>query len=124
MGPLLPVDALFAGLDVGAHLTSDSFQNKVAFVVLLNFPLTDLAERIKDGGNYSRRNWAEVRLAQRFGSRVPAEIRQEVAKVGAEADLYISQYNIWMHHLLTPKGERLFPSRSRPDLATGTCGTS
>ncbi len=113
MGPLLPVDALFAGLDVGAHLTSDLFQNKVAFVVLLNFPLTDLAERIKDGGNYSRRNWAEVRLAQRFGSRVPAEIRQEVAKVGAEADLYISQYNIWMHHLLTPKGERLFPSGKR-----------
>lgn len=113
MGPLLPVDALFAGLDVGAHLTSDLFQNKVAFVVLLNFPLTDLAERIKDGGNYSRRNWAEVRLAQRFASRVPAAVRQEVAKVGAEADLYISQYNIWMHHLLTPKGERLFPSGKR-----------
>ncbi|MFO0724176.1 MAG: hypothetical protein U1E65_10365 [Myxococcota bacterium] len=113
VGPLLPVDSMFAGFDVGAHLTADLFQNKIAFVVLLNFPLTDLAERIQNADKYSRREWAEIRLAQRFGSRVPAEIRQEITKVGADADLYISQYNIWMHHLVDAKGERLFPKGKR-----------
>ena len=31
----------------------------------------------------------------------------------AEAGQYISQYNIWMYHLLTPQGQRLFPPKMR-----------
>ena len=34
-------------------------------------------------------------------------------QVGAEADLYVAQYNVWMHHVLTPSGERLFPKGLR-----------
>lgn len=112
LGPLLPIDPLLSGLDASAHLPEDLFQSKIAFEVLLNFPLVSLDERLARGRDYSRRQWAEVRLASRFSRRIPPEVQQEVARAGADADLYIAQYNIWMHHLLAG-GERLFPRGMR-----------
>ena len=108
LGPLLPVDPLMSGLDPSAHVTEDLFQSKIAFEVLLNFPLVSLEERLARGKDYSRRQWAEVRLAGRFSRRIPPPIQQEISKSASETELYIAQYNIWMHHLLTG-GQRLFP---------------
>lgn len=113
LGPLLPLDSMLAGFDPGAHLGEDLFTSKIAFVVLLNFPLTTLEERMTQGQSWSRRQWAEARLAGRFSSRVPAEVRQASAKAGADADLYIAEYNVWMHHVLDPTGARLFPKGMR-----------
>jgi hypothetical protein len=112
-GPVLPFDEIFAGYDPSAHVIDDFFDNKLAFVVLLNFPLTTLEERIVQGPNWSRRQWAEVRLAQFFSKRIPAQVNLEVARAGAEADSYISQYNIWMFHVLDQSGQRLFPPKLR-----------
>jgi hypothetical protein len=81
--------------------------------VLLNFPLATLDECLKDGGAWSRRQWAEVRLTQRFGKRIPAHVNLAIAQAGAEAAQYISEYNIWMYHLLDPQGQRLFPPKMR-----------
>nr|WP_153864767.1 MULTISPECIES: hypothetical protein [Myxococcaceae] len=113
VGPLLPVDPVLASVDPSAHLTEDLFASKVGFVVLLNFPLTTLAERQQQGPGYTRREWSEVRLAGRFGRRIPAEVQQAQAAAGAAADLYIAQYNVWMHHLLTQDGQRPFPKGLR-----------
>jgi len=112
-GPLLPVDPLLAAYDPGARVTEDLFASKVGFVVLLNFPLTTLAERDEHGPGYSRRQWAELRLAGRFARRVPGAVRQAVTRAGAEADRYVSQYNLWMHHLVDERGERPFPAGLR-----------
>jgi hypothetical protein len=68
VGAILPFDELFAGYDPSAHTTDDFFKNKLAFVVLLNFPLTTLDQRLTDGEKWSRRQWAETRLAQRFSN--------------------------------------------------------
>ncbi len=108
-GPLLPVDPLLSAFDAGSHLTDDLFQSKIAFVALLNFPLTTLATRLQEGEGYSRRQWAETRLANRFARRVPAAVQQKNAEVGAQASLYIDEYNIWMGHVLDA-GEKLFPA--------------
>ncbi|MFZ1131662.1 MAG: hypothetical protein WAN38_12885, partial [Terriglobales bacterium] len=81
--------------------------------VLLNFPLATLDECLKDGGAWSRRQWAEVRLAQRFGKRIPSNVNLAIAQAGAEAAQYVSEYNIWMYHLLDPQGQRLFPPKMR-----------
>jgi hypothetical protein len=113
LGPILPVDRMLASMDPWAHITEDLFASKVAFTVLLNFPLTTLKERLTEGPRYDRRTWAEVRLASRFARRIPGEVQQEAASAAAEADLYVAQYNFWMHHLLTEKGERLFPKGLR-----------
>lgn len=113
LGTIYPFDETFAAYDVSAHLADDFFENKLAFTVLLNFPLTTLDERLTKGETWSRRQWAEVRLAQRFSTRVPSDVNLAIAKASAEADRYIAEYNIWMHHLLNEKGERLFPAKMR-----------
>jgi len=65
-GPVLPWDELFAGYEPGAHIGDDFFANKIAFVVLLNFPLTALEERLGAGERWSRQQWR--RRAWRSGS--------------------------------------------------------
>ena len=113
LGPVLPFDQTFAGYDPSAHVLDDFFANKLAFTVLLNFPLTTLEQRLKDGPKWSRRQWAEVRLAQGFSKRVPAQVNLAISGAEAEAARYIDEYNIWMHHLVDDRGQRLFPPRMR-----------
>jgi hypothetical protein len=113
IGPIRPYDELFAGFNPAAHVTEDMFGNRLAFVVLLNFPLTTLEERLTGGPQWSRRRWAEARMASRFSRRLPAEVNQAIARVNAEADQYIAEYNIWMHHVLDEQGRRLFPAGMR-----------
>ena len=112
-GPILPFDEAFAAYDPSAHIGDDFFKNKLAFTVLLNFPLTSLEQRLSEGESWSRRQWAEARLAQRFSKRIPARVNLAVSEASARADQYIAEYNIWMHHLLDQKGRRLFPPKMR-----------
>ncbi len=104
---------MFAAYSPDAHVTDDFFQNKLAFVVLLNFPLTTLDERLTQGEHWTRRQWAEARLALQFSRRVPADVNQAISTAGADAEQYISEYNIYMHHLVDAKGNRLFPAEMR-----------
>lgn len=109
MGTVLELDKIAAGYDPSAHVTDDFFKNKLAFIILLNFTTPPLEERIREGQSWSRQRWAETRLAQRFLRRIPSEVNQEIARVASEADQYISEYNIWMHHLVDKNGKRYFP---------------
>ena len=113
LGPYYPFDEVFAGYAPAAHITDDFFANKLVFAVLLNFPLTTLEERLIDGKKWTRRQWAEARLAQRFSKRIPADVNLAIARAYADADNYIAGYNIWMHHLLDNEGRRLFPPKLR-----------
>ncbi|HSP93590.1 MAG TPA: hypothetical protein VLU06_03495 [Thermoanaerobaculia bacterium] len=113
LGPIYPFDETLAGYDPSAHVTDDLFGNKLAFTVLLNFPLTTLQQRLAEGEKWSRRQWAETRLAERFSKRIPADVNLAIGKAAAVAEQYISEYNIWMHHLVDAKGDRLFPPKMR-----------
>lgn len=113
LGPILPVDEIFAGYDPSAHINDDFFQNKIAFVVLLNFPLTTLENRLSKGELWTRKDWAETRLAHRFAKRIPAEVNLAIGEAAAKSSAYIAGYNVWMHHVLNEKGERLFPEKMR-----------
>jgi hypothetical protein len=113
LGPVLPYDELFAAYDPGSHVNDDFFANKIAFVVLLNFPLTTLDEKLRDGPNWTPQQWAEARLADRYAKRIPAAVSQRIATAYSAADSYIASYNIWTHHLLDERGERLFPAGQR-----------
>ncbi len=113
IGKIYPFDEIFAAYSPGAHITDDFFKNKLAFIVLLNFPLTTLEERLTKGVHWTRRQWAEVRLAQKFSKRVPAEVYKELSEASAISDQYIAEYNIYMHHLIDNKGNRLFPPKMR-----------
>lgn len=112
-GEILAFDEVMAGWDPSAHVLDDLFGNRLAFAVLLNFPLTTLSERLEKGPSWNRREWAESRLADRFGKRVPAEVSQAVASASADASRYVAEYNLRVHHLLDEKGRRLFPAGKR-----------
>ena len=124
IGPQLPVDGLFAAFDSGAHLNDDLYDSKLAFVALLNFPLTTLDERLGAGASWSRRRWAEARLVGRRGSlvgasdggiasRVPGPVKQQIAKASADSQAYVADYNLFAHHLVDGSGVRLFPKGTR-----------
>ncbi|HEY8050354.1 MAG TPA: hypothetical protein VIE63_14360 [Ramlibacter sp.] len=113
VGPLLPLDAALAAYDPSAHITQDFFANKVAFVVLLNFPVTKLDERVAHANGWTRREWAEVRLASRFDKRIPSEVNLEMARAYGAAEQYIAHYNIWMGRVRAENGDQPFPAKLR-----------
>jgi hypothetical protein len=108
--PVPPVDQLLAAYDPDAHVVDDLFRTKVAFAVLLNFPMATLAERIRDAEKLDRRQWAELRLTRLFDTRIPGELASAASAAGANADQYIAGYYLWMHHVLSEDGVRRFPS--------------
>ncbi|HUG73539.1 MAG TPA: hypothetical protein VMK82_08965, partial [Steroidobacteraceae bacterium] len=112
-GEIAPYDEAFAAWSPTAHVLDDLFANKLAFVALLNFPLTSLEQRAREGAGWSRRQWAETRLAETFRQRVPAAATQAVTEAGAAAERYIAGYNLWMHHVTDARGRRLFPAGTR-----------
>ena len=79
IGPELPIDARLGAWDPSSHVTDDLFSTRIAFVVLLNFPRSTLAERLRDGQQWSRRQWAETRLTGRVALRVPAAAQAKLA---------------------------------------------
>jgi hypothetical protein len=113
IGPVLAFDETLAGYDAGAHVSEDFFANKIAFTILLNFPLTTLDQRLAEGDKWTRRLWAETKLAAAFSKRVPAEVNLAASKLGSEAAQYVATYNIWMHHVLDADGTRLYPAKMR-----------
>jgi hypothetical protein len=113
LGEIYPFDEILAGYDPSAHVIDDFFTNRLGFAVLLNFPLTTLQQRLTDGEHWSRRQWAEARLAERFGKRVPADVNLAISEAQSDAARYIARYNIWTHHLVDAKGVRLFPQGQR-----------
>jgi len=108
--PVPPVDQLLAAYAPVAHVIDDMFRTRVAFAVLLNFPMATLAERIRDGASLDRRRWAELRLTGLFDTRIPGELASAAAAAEASADQYIAGYYLWMHHVLSEDGKRRFPS--------------
>ncbi len=104
-----PVDILFGSYDASAHLTDDFIANKIAFLTALNFPFYSLTEKTELGEKWSRLEWAYARMGDRFTSRVPADIIQNVSQTLTAADTYISGYNIFMGKLVDSTKTALFP---------------
>ena len=109
-GEVLPIDPMFAGYSPGAHLINDLYDNKIAFIVALNFPYYSTEEKNQSGSSLTPLEWGYSRLGDVFSSRVPSELNLEAGKVSAEGDAYIADYNIYMGHLLNKDGQKLFPS--------------
>ena len=108
-GEVLPIDPLFASYNPGAHLMNDLYDNKLAFIVALNFPYYTTEEKNQSGGGWSPLEWGYARMGDVFSSRVPSELVQGASKVTAEGDAYIADYNIYMGHLLNKDNKKLFP---------------
>ena len=108
-GELLPIDSQFAAYNPGSHLMNDLYENKIAFIVALNFPYYSTEEKNTSGPNWSPLEWGYARLGDVFSVRIPSELVQMESKVSSENDAYIADYNIYMGHLLNEDDEKLFP---------------
>jgi hypothetical protein len=113
LGKLLPIDEIFGSYDVSAHFNDDMFNNKLAFITLLNFPFYTLKEKTEFGKNWNRQQWAYARMGDLFTSRIPAEFLLKVSEAQTASDTYISDYNIMMGKLLDNKGKTLFPKEMK-----------
>jgi hypothetical protein len=108
-GEILPQDVIFGQYDPSAHLSDDLFQNKLAFLILLNFPTYSLEEKIKLGPAWSREQWALARMGDLFTSRVPADVQQSLFQATSAAEAYIADYNIFAGRLVDDKMKTYFP---------------
>lgn len=109
LGPMLKVDYLLAEYDPSAHVSDDLFGNKLAFFILLNYEAPTLNRLIERGPSMDRLAWAQARLANRFRTRLPAAVIQEIVKAYVQADDYISNYNIYLGGLRDRNGKALYP---------------
>ncbi len=108
-GNLLTIDPLFAAYNPGAHLMNDFYDNKIAFIIALNFPYYTTEEKNIMGPNWSALEWGYARFGDLFSTRIPSELIQQSSKIAADADAYIADYNIYMGHLLNDDKQKLFP---------------
>jgi hypothetical protein len=106
-----PADMILGSYDASAHLDDDLFDIKIAFITALNFPAYTLQEKTEKGAAWSRKDWAFARMGDRFTSRVPAEIVQNISQTLTAADAYISDYNIFLGRLIDENGKTLFPEK-------------
>ena len=107
-GPLTATDRLLADLDLAAHVDEDLFRTGTAFLALLNFPVHTLAGRLEEGPRWDRETWARSRLMDRFASRTPAAVQQEITRVSTAAEAYVAGYNVRLDRVVTPAGGRPF----------------
>ena len=63
----------------------------------------------RKGSWYGPKAWAYARLGDLFTERIPASALQAAGNAESDADIYISDYNIYMGHVENKKGEHLFP---------------
>jgi len=108
-GSIDPIDELFGGYDPYAHINDDFYNNKIAFITILNFPFYNLKEKMEMGYNWDELQWAYARMGDVFTSRVPADLMLKSSEVITTADNYITAYNIYMGNLLNEQGQTMFP---------------
>ncbi len=103
------LDYIMSAFNPFSHMTTDLYENKVAFITILNFPNYTLEEKNEKGKEWSRQEWAYARMGDMFTSRVPADINKKIGQANADGENYIAGYNIMMGHLLNEEGQKLFP---------------
>ncbi len=109
MGEILPVDEPFGSYSPGTHFKDDFFNNKIAFLIALNFPHYSLEEKTRLSSSWSRKDWAYARLGDLFDSRIPSEVNQLVVNSLIKSDMYIADYNVFAGKLVNDAGKTLFP---------------
>jgi len=107
---LTQIDYILGAYDASSHLTEDFYNNKIAYLTILNFPFYSLEEKERHAGDWTRLDWAYARMGDIFIPRAPAAVLQLVADAEMKGENYIAGYNIMMGHLITESGKKMFPA--------------
>ncbi len=106
---LTEVDYILGAYFPFDHMSDDLYANKIAFITILNFPNYTLAEKDDLGNDWTREEWAYSRMGDRFTTRIPAAVSQQLNLSNSQSENYIAAYNIKMGHLVDENGEKIFP---------------
>ncbi len=106
----LEIDDIFSAYNPMANFSDDMFKNKIAFIVILNFPNFTLEEKVNSGSKWTPEEWGYVRLGDVFTSRVDAATSQQINVALTNADNYISNYNIPMGKIIGDQFIQHWPS--------------
>lgn len=107
------VDDILSSYESSSHFSNDMFSNKLAYLITLNFPSYNLAEKLEKSKTWSKRDWAKARLGDYFTMKVDASINQKVSKAQTDADNYISNYYIFMGNIVNNDNVSLFPENMK-----------
>lgn len=102
------LDGVLATFDPAPDLSDQLYRQKLAFAALLNLHKPDLAEMLRDGGQWTTRQWLEARIAQSFGARIPAALNDRARQVRHQANLFVSEFHVPVGTLVDATGRRWF----------------
>ncbi len=88
------VDDMLATFDPAPDLSEEGYRQKIAFVALLNFERPKLEEMLRDGPHWSVDRWAESRLGQHFGPRIPKTVNDLGRAVSHRANQWVAKFHI------------------------------
>lgn len=102
------VDDLFAKFDPAPDLSDQLYRQQIAFVALLNLARPELAEMLEEGERWTPDGWAEARIAQSFGARIPGELSDFARRIGHEANVFVQEFHVPVDTLVDRAGRRWF----------------
>lgn len=102
------VDDLLATFDPAPDLSEQLYRQRLAFVALLNLDRPNLDQMLREGDRWSVEQWAEARIAQAFGPRVPIELNDLARTVNHAANQWVSRFHVPVGGLVDREGRRCF----------------
>jgi len=107
--PVSEMDRLFAKSSPRA----DYYKSELAMAIALNFPHYTSAEKEQQGADWSRMDWARVRIGDMFDYRTDPDKEPEPIELPDDLRDYTSLYILSMDHILSADMEILFPEGTR-----------
>ncbi len=107
--PVSELDRLFAK----SAPSTDYYKSELALAIALNFPYYSSAEKEQLGAEWSRVEWARVRIGDMFEYRSDPDKEPEPIELPDDLRDYTSLYILSMDHMLSPDMEILFPVGTR-----------
>lgn len=102
------VDDMFAKFDPAPDLSDQLYRQRVAFVALLNFARPELPDMLERGGKWTDTEWAEARIAQAFGARIPGELNDLARRIGHEANVFVQEFHVPVDRMVDASGHTWF----------------
>ncbi len=109
VGEALPkTDALLATFDPAPDLVEQFYDQKLAFVALLNLERSTLDEMLGQGGSWDAARWAEARIVGSFGPRIPKDVADLARELHFKSYNWVSNFHIPVGTMVDANGRRWF----------------
>ena len=111
VGDSLPeTDSAFATFDPAPDLAEQFYDQKLAFITLLNFEKSTLTDMLDEGGDWDAARWAEARISGSFGPRIPKEVADLARDLHFKSYHWVSNFHVPVGTMTDTTGRRWFES--------------